>query len=125
MPRDIAHEWTDKKLEKLENRIAKVYREAWDDLEKTVIDYFERFQERDEQMKKLIGTVQNGKEWKEEDVFTARKLRRNGYSYYRLAKMYGINRETMRQAVLGITRNHLKTRRLPEGEGKPTEPPNV
>lgn len=52
----------------------------------------------------------------EEDVFTARKLRRNGYSYYRLAKMYGINRETMRQAVLGITWNHLKTRRPPEGE---------
>ena len=67
MPRDIAHEWTDEKLEKLERRIARVYREAWDDLEKTVIDYFERFQERDEQMKKLIGTVQNGKEWTEED----------------------------------------------------------
>ena len=67
MPRDIAHEWTDKKLEKLENRIAKVYREAWDDLEKTVIDYFTAFEKRDEEMKKLIGTVQNGKEWTEQD----------------------------------------------------------
>lgn len=52
----------------------------------------------------------------EEDVFTARKLRRNGYSYYRLAKMYGVNRETMRQAVLGATWKHLKDRRPPEGE---------
>ena len=64
---DIAHQLTDEELEKLERRIARVYREAWDDLEKTVIDYFERFQERDEQMKKLIGTVQNGKTWTEED----------------------------------------------------------
>lgn len=65
--RDLAHEWTDEELKRLERRIARVYREAWDDLEKTVIDYFERFQERDEQMKKLIGTVQNGKEWTEHD----------------------------------------------------------
>lgn len=67
MPRDIAHEWTDKKLEKLENRIAKVYREAWDDLEKTVIDYFAAFEKRDEEMKKLIGTEINGKIWTEQD----------------------------------------------------------
>ena len=65
--RDLAHEWTDEELKRLERRISRVYREAWDDLEKTVIDYFERFQERDEQMKKLIGTVQNGKEWTEHD----------------------------------------------------------
>lgn len=65
--RDLAHEWTDKKLEKLENRIAKVYREAWDDLEKTVIDYFSAFEKRDEEMKKLIGTEINGKIWTEQD----------------------------------------------------------
>lgn len=65
--RDLAHEWTDEELKRLERRISRVYREAWDDLEKTVIDYFERFQERDEQIKKLIGTVQNGKEWTEDD----------------------------------------------------------
>jgi hypothetical protein len=67
MPTDLGHQWTDQELERLERRIARVYREAWDDLEKTVIDYFERFQERDEQMKKLIGTVQNGKTWTEGD----------------------------------------------------------
>lgn len=54
MPRDIAHEWTDKKLEKLENRIAKVYREARDSLNDTIRTYFESFRKRDEEMKKLI-----------------------------------------------------------------------
>lgn len=65
--RDLGHKWTDEELEKLERRIARVYREAWDDLEQTVIDYFERFQERDEEMKNLIGTEINGKTWTEQD----------------------------------------------------------
>ena len=48
MPKpDKAHRLTDKELAALEKRIAKAYREAWDDLEKTVIDYFNRFVERD------------------------------------------------------------------------------
>ena len=68
MPKpDQAHQWTDKELEKLERRIASVYREAWDDLEKTVIDYFNRFLKRDEEMKKLIGREINGKVWTERD----------------------------------------------------------
>lgn len=67
MPRDIAHEWTDEELERLERRIARVYREAWDDLEKTVIDYFTAFEKRDEEMKKLVGTEINGKIWTEQD----------------------------------------------------------
>ena len=65
--RDLAHEWTDEELEKLERRIARVYREARDSLDETVKAYFESFRKRDEEMKKLIGTVQNGKEWTEED----------------------------------------------------------
>ena len=36
---DYAHRLTDKELALLEKRIAKLYLEAWDDLEKTVIDY--------------------------------------------------------------------------------------
>lgn len=64
---DFAHRWTDEELEKLERRIARVYREAWDDLEKTVIDYFAAFEKRDEEMKKLIGTEINGKIWTERD----------------------------------------------------------
>ena len=67
MPRDLAHRWTDEELEKLERRIARVYREAWDDLEKTVIDYFTAFEKRDEEMKKLVGTEINGKIWTEQD----------------------------------------------------------
>ena len=67
MPTDRAHQWTDEELEKLERRIARVYREAWDDLEKTVIDYFTAFEKRDEEMKKLVGTEINGKIWTEQD----------------------------------------------------------
>lgn len=64
---DRAHRWTDEELEKLERRIAKVYREARDSLDETVKAYFESFRKRDEEMKKLIGTIQNGKEWTEQD----------------------------------------------------------
>ena len=44
-----------------------MYREAWDDLEKTVIDYFTAFEKRDEEMKKLVGTEINGGIWTEQD----------------------------------------------------------
>ena len=65
--RDLAHEWTDEELEKLERRIARVYREARNELNETVKAYFESFRKRDEEMKALIGTIQNGKEWTEQD----------------------------------------------------------
>lgn len=64
---DPAHRWTDEELEKLERRIARVYREARDELNETVKSYFESFRKRDEEMKALIGTIQNGKEWTEQD----------------------------------------------------------
>lgn len=54
-------------MKKLERRIAQVYREARDDLQDTIDAYFESFKARDKEMKKLIGTVQNGKEWTEQD----------------------------------------------------------
>ena len=44
-----------------------MYREARDDLQETIKSYFDSFKARDEEMKKLIGTIQNGREWKEED----------------------------------------------------------
>ena len=44
-----------------------MYREARDSLDETAKAYFESFRKRDEEMKKLIGTVQNGKEWTEQD----------------------------------------------------------
>lgn len=64
---DLAHKLTDKELAKLERRIAKLYREAGKELQETIDAYFEQFKKRDEEMKALIGTVQNGKEWTEAD----------------------------------------------------------
>lgn len=65
--RDLGHEWTDEELERLERRIARVYREARDDLQETIDAYFDRFKDRDKEMKSLVGTIQNGKDWTEED----------------------------------------------------------
>ena len=65
MPADQGHKMTDKELEKLERRIAKVYREARDSLNDTIRAYFESFRKRDEEMKKLIGTVHP--EWERVD----------------------------------------------------------
>lgn len=64
---DLGHRLTDKKLAALERRIAKLYREAGKELQATIDAYFEQFKKRDEEMKALIGTVQNGKEWTEQD----------------------------------------------------------
>ena len=58
---DLGHKLTDKELAKLERRIAKLYREAGKELQATIDAYFEQFKKRDEEMKALIGTVQNGK----------------------------------------------------------------
>ena len=64
---DFGHKLTDVELAKLERRIAKLYREAGKELQATIDAYFEQFAKRDEEMKALIGTVQNGKEWTEAD----------------------------------------------------------
>lgn len=64
---DLGHKLTDKELAKLERRIAKLYREVGKELQETIDAYFEQFKKRDEEMKALIGTVQNGKEWTEAD----------------------------------------------------------
>ena len=62
---DLGHKLTDKELAKLERRIEKLYREAGKELQATIDAYFEQFKQRDEEIKALIGTVQNGKEWTE------------------------------------------------------------
>lgn len=64
---DLGHKLTDKELAKLEQRIAKLYRKAGEELQATIDAYFEQFKKRDEEMKAMIGTVQNGKEWTEAD----------------------------------------------------------
>lgn len=64
---DEAHQLTDKRLAALERRIAKLYGEAGKEIGKTIAEYFESFRKRDEEMRELIGTELNGREWTEQD----------------------------------------------------------
>ena len=69
MPKpDAAHLQTDKELAKLEKRIAKIYKEAADDLQKTIDDYFEKFAKRDAKQKARLEageiTEQEYKQWR-------------------------------------------------------------
>lgn len=67
MKPDEGHNLTEKELAKLERRIASVYGEAAKELQETVDNYFKQFEKRDAEMKELIGTIVNGKEWTEQD----------------------------------------------------------
>jgi len=67
MKPDLAHRLTDKELAALERRIAAEYRKAAKEMQEKIDDYFEKFKERDEQTKALIGTIVNGKEYTEND----------------------------------------------------------
>lgn len=51
MPSDYGHEQTDKTLAELEKRIQDVYKQAHDELQKTVDAYFDAFWERDSKMR--------------------------------------------------------------------------
>lgn len=69
MPKpDAAHLQTDKELAKLEKRIAKVYKEAAEDLQKTIDDYFAKFVKRDAKQRALLEageiTEQEYKQWR-------------------------------------------------------------
>ena len=65
---DYAHRLTDAELAKLENRIAKLYKEAADELTDTVKAYFEQFEKRDAAMKEKLDageiTEQQYKQWR-------------------------------------------------------------
>lgn len=65
---DYAHKLTDKQLAELERRIAKLYKEAADELTDTVKSYFEQFEKRDAAMKKKLDageiTEQQYKQWR-------------------------------------------------------------
>lgn len=65
--RSDADSGTDGALEALERRINAMYGQAAKELQETIDDFFEHFAKQDEKMKNLIGTVQNGKEWTEQD----------------------------------------------------------
>ena len=64
---DLGHELTDKELAKLEKRISSIYGKAAKELRATIDAYFKLFEKRDAEMKELIGTIVNGKEWTEAD----------------------------------------------------------
>lgn len=69
MPKpDVAHLKTDKELAKLEKRISEVYKEAADDLQKTIDDYFAKFAKQDEKQRKRLEageiTEQEYKQWR-------------------------------------------------------------
>lgn len=69
MPKpDAAHLQTDKELAKLEKRIAKIYKEAADDLQSTIDDYFAKFAKRDAKQRALLDageiTEQEYKQWR-------------------------------------------------------------
>ena len=69
MPKpDAAHLQTDKELAKLEKRIAKIYKEATDDLQSTIDDYFAKFVKRDAKQKARLEageiTEQEYKQWR-------------------------------------------------------------
>lgn len=65
---DYAHKLTDKQLAELEKRIAKLYKEAADELTDTVKAYFEQFEKRDAAMKEKLDageiTEQQYKQWR-------------------------------------------------------------
>lgn len=65
---DYAHKMTDAELTKLEQRIAKLYKEAADELTDTVKAYFEQFEKRDAAMKEKLDageiTEQQYKQWR-------------------------------------------------------------
>lgn len=69
MPRaDYAHRMTDKQLAELEKRIASIYKQAADELSKTITAYFKQFEKRDADMLEKVknGTVseQQYKQWR-------------------------------------------------------------
>lgn len=75
---DEAHALTDKELEALERRIAKVYKEALDDVKETIQAYFEHFRKRDEAMKKRLDageiTEDYYKQWRLNQIGRGRRF---------------------------------------------------
>lgn len=67
MRQDEGELLTERELAKLEKRIRQEYGAAQKELADTITQYFADLAVRDEQMKKLIGTEQNGKTWTEAD----------------------------------------------------------
>lgn len=66
--KDYSNDLTDAEMATLERRIKEVYREVWNDLEKTVCDYFAKFEKRDKEMHQLVEagelSLEEYKQWR-------------------------------------------------------------
>lgn len=75
---DQAHTCTDRELQKLEKRIAKVYQEARDDVADQIKAYFQRFQARDAAMQKRLAageiTEEYYKQWRLNQIGRGRRF---------------------------------------------------
>lgn len=75
---DQAHTHTDRELQELEKRIAKVYQEARDDVADQIKAYFRRFQARDSAMKKRLDageiTEDYYKQWRLNQIGRGRRF---------------------------------------------------
>lgn len=75
---DQAHTRTDRELQELEKRIAKVYQEARDDVADQIKVYFQRFQARDAAMKKRLDageiTEEYYKQWRLNQIGRGRRF---------------------------------------------------
>ena len=75
---DQAHTRTDRELQELEKRIAKVYQEARDDVADQIKAYFQRFQARDSAMKKRLDageiTEDYYKQWRLNQIGRGRRF---------------------------------------------------
>ena len=75
---DEAHELTEKQLQALEKRIAKVYQEARDDVADQIKAYFQRFQARDTAMQKRLAageiTEEYYKQWRLNQIGRGRRF---------------------------------------------------
>lgn len=92
---DYAHKMTDAELVKLEQRIAKLYKEAADELTETVKAYFEQFEKRDAAMK---------------DKLDAGKITEQQYKQWRIAQMgRGKRYEALRDKVANRYTNANET----------------
>ena len=65
---DIGNDLTEQELAKIEQKIAKVYKEAADELQGSIDDYFEKLKKRDEHQKALVDagkiTEEQYKQWR-------------------------------------------------------------
>lgn len=74
---DLGHQLTDEELEKLERKIAKVYKTAADEMQDKITEYFKKFDEQDEKKRKLLEqgkiTEQEYKQWRLGKLATGKK----------------------------------------------------